>query len=107
SLATGTSFKARLDPELGSKPIFPGMTYRASIAKRGRGLVITYLYPALCVEYDECRALAGFVSTQNALPQYSPPSGLANVLGQAALLEQRSVRQLLDHESRFILGKHL
>lgn len=107
SLATGTSFKARLDPELGSKPIFPGMTYRASIAKRGRGLVITHLYPALCVEYGECRALAGFVSTQKALPQYSPPSGLASVLEQAALLEQRSVRQLLDHESRFILGKHL
>ena len=107
SLATGTSFKARLDPELVSKPIFPGMTYSASIAKRGRGLVITYLYPALCVEYDECRALAGFVSTQKALPQYSPPSGLASVLEQAALLEQRSVRQLLDHRSRFILGKHL
>lgn len=107
SLATGTSFKARLDPELGSKTIFPGMTYRASIAKRGRGLVITHLYPALCVEYGECRALAGFVSTQKALPQYSPPSGLASVLEQAALLEQRSVRQLLDHESRFILGKHL
>lgn len=107
SLATGTSFKARLDPELGSKPIFPGMTYRASIAKRGRGLVITHLYPALCVEYDECRALAGFVNTQKALPQYSPPFGLARVLEQAALLEQRSVRQLLDHESRFILGKHL
>ncbi|MGQ3824772.1 hypothetical protein [Pseudomonas alliivorans] len=107
SLATGTSFKARLDPELGSKHIFPGMTYRASISKCGRGLVITHLYPALCVEYDECRALAGFVSTQKALPQYSPPSGLASVLEQAALLEQRSVRQLLDHESRFILGKHL
>lgn len=107
SLTTGTSFKARLDPELGSKHIFPGMTYRASITKRGRGLVITHLYPALCVEYDECRALAGFVSTQKALPQYSPPSGLASVLEQAALLEQRSVRQLLDHESRFILGKHL
>ncbi len=107
SLATGTSFKARLDPELVSKPIFPGMTYSASIAKRGRGLVITYLYPALCVEYDECRALAGFVSTQKALPQYSPPSGLASALEQAALLEQCSVRQLLDHRSRFILGKHL
>ncbi|MCE0460506.1 hypothetical protein [Pseudomonas uvaldensis] len=107
SLTTGTSFKARLDPELGSKHIFPGMTYRASITKRGRGLVITHLYPALCVEYDECRALAGFVSTQKALPQYSPPTGLASVLEQAALLEQRSVRQLLDHESRFILGKHL
>ena len=107
SLTTGTSFKARLDPELVSKPIFPGMTYSASIAKRGRGLVITYLYPALCVEYDECRALAGFVSTQKALPQYSPPSGLASALEQAALLEQCSVRQLLDHRSRFILGKHL
>ena len=107
SLATGTSFKARLDPELVSKPIFPGMTYSASIAKRGRGLVITYLYPALCVEYDECRALAGFVGTQKALPQYSPPSGLASALEQAALLEQCSVRQLLDHRSRFILGKHL
>lgn len=107
SLSTGTSFKARLDPDLVSKPIFPGMTYRASIAKCGRGLVITYLYSALSVEYDECSALAGFVSTQKALPQYSPPSGLASVLEQAALLEQRSVRQLLDHESRFILGKHL
>ena len=107
SLATGTSFKARLDQELMSNPIFPGMTYSASIVKRGRGLVITYLDSAVCVGYDECRALAGFVSTQKALPQYSPPSGLASVLEQAALLEQRSVRQLLDHESRFILGKHL
>jgi hypothetical protein len=107
SLATGTSFKARLDPELVSKPIFPGMTYRASIAKRGRGLVITYLHSAVCVENDECKALAGFVSAQKALPQYAPPSGVASVLEQAALLEQRSVRQLLDHESRFILGKHL
>ncbi|KEZ65000.1 hypothetical protein AAY86_11775 [Pseudomonas amygdali pv. tabaci str. ATCC 11528] len=107
SLATGTSFKARLDPELMSKPIFPGMTYRASIAKRGRGLVITYLDSAGCVAYDECKALAGFVSTQKALPQYAPPSGLASILEQAALMERRSVRQLLDHESRFILGKHL
>ncbi|MBD8753547.1 hypothetical protein IFT42_25685, partial [Pseudomonas fluorescens] len=93
--------------ELTSKPMFPGMTYSASIAKRGRGLVITYLASAVCMGYDECRALAGFVSTQKALPQYSPPSGLASVLEQAALLEQRSVRQLLDHESLFILGKHL
>lgn len=107
SLATGTSFKARLAPELMSKPMFPGMTYSASIAKRGRGLVITYLDSAGCVGYDECRALAGFLSTQKALHQYTPPSGLTSVLEKAALLEKRSVRQLLDHESRFILGKHL
>ncbi|WP_449100736.1 hypothetical protein [Pseudomonas veronii] len=107
SLGTGTSFKARLDQELMSNAIFPGMTYSASIVKRGRGLVITYLDSAVCVGYDECRALAGFVSTQKALPLYAPPSGLASVLEETALLEKRSVRQLLDHESRFILGKHL
>ena len=99
--------QARLVPELMSKPMFPSITYSASIAKRGRGLVITYLDSADCVGDDECRALAGFVSTQKALPQYSPPSRLASVLEEAALLEKRSVRQLLDHESRLILGKHL
>ena len=107
SLATGTSFKARLEQELMSNPIFPGMTYRASIVRRGRGLIITSFDSAFGVGFDECKALAGFVSAQKALPQYAPPSGLANLLVEAGLVEKRSVRQLLHHESQFILGKYL
>lgn len=107
SLATGTSFKARLEQELMSNPIFPGMTYRASIVSRGRGLIIASFDSAFGVGIDECKALAGFVSTQKSLPQYAPPSGLANLLVEAGLVERRSVRQLLHHESQFILGKYL
>lgn len=107
SLATGVAFKAWLDKDLMSKPIFPGMTYRASIFKRGRGLVIASFDSAFGVEVDDCRALAGFVGTQKVLPRYAPPSGLANVLVEAALLETRSVRQLLHPKSQFILGKYL
>lgn len=107
SLATGNTFKARLDQALMSKPLFPGITYRASIAKRGRGLVIASVASVVGVEFDECKALAGFVATQGVLPIYNPPYGLGNVLVEAALAEGRCVRQLLDHESRFILGKYL
>ncbi|MCO7504760.1 MULTISPECIES: hypothetical protein [unclassified Pseudomonas] len=107
SLATGTSFKARLDQELMSNPIFPGMTYRASIGRRGRGLIIASFDSAFGVGIDECKALAGFVGTQKSLPLYAPPSGLANLLVEAGLVEKRSVRQLLHHESQFILGKYL
>ncbi|WP_311971435.1 hypothetical protein [Pseudomonas baltica] len=122
SLATGNPFKARLDQTLMSKPLFPGMTYRASIAKRGRGLVIASVAlvapvgsdPSVAavstradLRFDECKALAGFVSAQGALPLYTAPYGLGNLLIETALAEGRRVRQLLDHENRFILGKHL
>ncbi|KPX71404.1 hypothetical protein ALO35_200053 [Pseudomonas amygdali pv. lachrymans] len=107
SLATGNTFKARLDQTLMSKPLFPGMTYRASIAKGGRGLVIASIVSASDIAFDECKALAGFVGTQGALPLYAAPYGLGNLLVEAALAERRSVRQLLEHESRFVLGKYL
>lgn len=116
SLVTGNTFKAKLDPSLISKPLFPGMTYRASIIKRGRGVVIASVAPVASVAsdplgaesgFDECKALAGFVSTQGALPLYAAPYGLRNLLIETALSERRRVRQLLAHESRFILGKHL
>lgn len=57
--------------------------------------------------FDECKALAGFVSTQGVLPLFTPPYGLGNLLIDAAVAERRRVRQLLEHESRFILGKYL
>ncbi|NBB11017.1 hypothetical protein [Pseudomonas sp. SLFW] len=107
SLATGNPFKARLDQTLMSKPLFPGMTYRASIAKRGRGLVIASVASVVGEGFDECKALAGFVSTQGVLPLFTPPYGLGNLLIDAAVAERRRVRQLLEHESRFILGKYL
>jgi hypothetical protein len=110
SLATGNTFKARLDQALMSKPLFPGMTYRASIVKRGRGLVIASvasITSVVGVEFDECKALAGFVSTQGMLPFFNPSYGLGNLLLEAALAERRRMRQLLEHESRFILGKYL
>jgi hypothetical protein len=107
SLATGNPFKAWLDQALVSQPLFPGMTYRASVAKRGRGLVITSVVSVFDVAFDECKALAGFVSTQGVLPFYTAPNGLGHLLVDAALAEQRRVRQLLEYESRFILGKYL
>ncbi|WP_017906079.1 hypothetical protein [Pseudomonas asplenii] len=113
SLTTGNTFKAKLDPSLISKPLFPGMTYLASVVKRGRGLVIASVSEVSSdassagVEFDECKALAGFVSTQGALPLFAAPYGLGNLLVETGLAERRRVRQLLDHESRFILGKHL
>ncbi|WP_409319960.1 hypothetical protein [Pseudomonas putida] len=107
SLATGVAFQARLDQALMSIPLFPGMTYRASIYKRGRGLVIASSDAAKDLEIGDCRQLAGFVGIQKALPRYAPPAGLANVLVEAALLETRSVRQLLHPDSQFILGKYL
>ncbi|MEE4957049.1 hypothetical protein V2K54_13385 [Pseudomonas alliivorans] len=107
SLATGNPFKAWLDQALMSQPLFPGMTYRASVAKRGRGLVITSVVSVFDVAFDECKALAGFVSTQGVLPFYTAPNGLGHLLVDAALAEQRRVRQLLEYESRFILGKYL
>ncbi|POA28176.1 MULTISPECIES: hypothetical protein [unclassified Pseudomonas] len=107
SLATGVSFKARLDQPLTSKSVFPGMTYQASITKRGRGLIVTSLVPADDVGFLECKALANFVGTHNALPRYAPPSSLGKLLEDAASQEQCPVRQLLDHRSRYMLGKHL
>lgn len=68
SLVTGVSFKARLDQPLTSKSVFPGMTYQASIVKRGRGLIVISLVPAGDVGFLECRVLASFVGTHNALP---------------------------------------
>ncbi|MBJ9976907.1 hypothetical protein IAE35_10760 [Pseudomonas sp. S75] len=113
SLSSGNTFRAKLDPSLKLKPLFPGMTYSASIVKRGRGLVIASVASVASVTsgtevgLDECKALAGFVSTQGALPLYAAPYGLGSLLIETALAEGRGVRQLLDHESRFILGKHL
>nr|WP_201279879.1 hypothetical protein [Pseudomonas asturiensis] len=107
SLTTGNTFKAKLDPSLISKPLFPGMTYRASIVKRGRGLVIASVASVFGEGLDECKALAGFVSTQGVLPLFNPSYRLGNLLIEAALAERRRVRQLLEHESRFILGKYL
>jgi len=107
SLVTGVTFKARLDQPLTSKSVFPGMTYQASIVKRGRGLIVISLVPADDVGFLECRVLASFVSTHNALPRYMPPSSLGKLLEEAASQERCPVRQLLDQRSRYVLGKHL
>lgn len=107
SLATGVSFRARLDQPLTSKSVFPGMTYQASITKRGRGLIVTSLVPGGDVGFLECKALASFIGTHNALPRYAPPSSLGKLLEDAASQEQCPVRQLLDYRSRYMLGKHL
>lgn len=103
----GVFFKARLDQTLMSKSVFRGMTYRASIVKRGRDLIITALEPGHGVGVLECKALANFLGTQNALPRHIPMSGLGKLLADTAVLERCQVRQLLDHENRYVLGNHL
>jgi len=107
SLATGISFRAMLDQPLTSKSVFPGMTYQASIVKRGRGMIVASLVPADDVGFLECKALASFVGTHNTLPRYAPPSSLGKLLEDAASQEQYPVRQLLDYRSRYLLRKHL
>lgn len=107
SLTTGKRLKARLTHELSQNPIFPGMTYSASIVISGRGSLITSFSLALGNSLDECVALAEFVSTQHALPLYAAPYGLRCILAEASLTEGKCVRQLLDHKSRFILEKYI
>lgn len=107
SLTTGKRIKAQLDRELSLNPIFPGMTYRASIVKRRRGSVITSFSLALGKSFEECLALADFVSTQNALPLYAAPHGVRSILFKASLSEGKCVRKLLDHKSYFILEKYI
>ncbi|WP_122754764.1 hypothetical protein [Pseudomonas viridiflava] len=107
SLVTGVLFKARLDQALMSKAVFPGMSYRAYIVKRGRGLTIASLEPSEGVGVLECKALANFLGTHDALPRYTPRSGLGKLLAEAAILERCQVRQLLQHRSQHILRKHL
>ncbi|HEX8595992.1 MAG TPA: hypothetical protein VF682_22340 [Pseudomonas sp.] len=111
SLDSGISFKARLDQTLTSKPVFSGMTYQATIVKRGRGLTIASIESADDAGFLDCKALASFVGTHNTLPRHTPSSSLGRLLEEAALHERCAVRQLLDQDrnqnNRHVLGRFL
>ncbi|MGE8188335.1 hypothetical protein [Pseudomonas sp. NPDC086278] len=111
ALSSGISFKAKLDQALISKPVFPGMTYQATIVKRGRGLKIASLESAGDADFLDCKALASFVGTLNTLPRHTPSPSLGRLLEEAALHERCAVRQLLDQDrnqhNRYVLGVFL
>nr|WP_312230078.1 hypothetical protein [Pseudomonas sp.] len=107
SLATKLTLKARLDKPLRSQPVFPGMTYRVSIVKRGRGALVASLESIRRTVFRECKALATFVGSQGSLPLYVPSFNLAKRLQEVATSERCTVRALLDEGNRLVLSTHL
>lgn len=107
SLATKFTVKAGLDLPLRSEPVFPGMTYRASIVKRGRGALVASIASTRRSVFRECKELATFLGIQGSLPLYVPPFNLGKRLQEVASSERCTVRDLLDQGSRLVLSAYL